>query len=146
MLRPRKDLKLLVEADTFGANLVRAYLQLVSILAAICAFAVFLGSFLGRTVAVFSCVVMLFVGAVSSDVIVSYPDQLESDRVDRISLAITRAVELASRPLSSLNPVAALSADECVEPLQTAQVIAIDGLAIPIVFSLLAAFAISRAS
>lgn len=146
MLRPRKDLKLLFEADSFAANLVRAYVQLVSILAAICAFAVFLGSFLGRTVAVFSCMVMLFVGAVSSDVIVSYPDQLESDRIDRISLAVTRAVELVSRPLSSLSPVAALSADECVEPSQTALVVVLDGLAIPIVFSLLAAFAISRTS
>ena len=87
---------------------------------------------------------MLFVGAVSSDVIVSYPDQLESDRIDRISLAITRAVELASRPLSSLSPIAALSADECVEPRQTALVVAIDGLAIPTILSLLAAFAISR--
>lgn len=144
MLRPRRDVKLLVAADSFAANLARAYLQLLSILAAICAFAVFLGSWLGRTVAVFTCMVMLFVGAVSSDVIVSYPDQLESDRIDRISLAITRAVELASRPLSSLSPIAALSADECVEPRQTALVVAIDGLAIPTILSLLAAFAISR--
>ena len=144
MLRPRRDIKLLIAADSFGANMLRAYLQLGAILAAICAFAVFLGSFLGRTVAVFSCMVMLFVGAVSSDVIVSYPDQLESDRIDRISLAITRAVELASRPLSSLSPIAALSNDECVEPAQTAMVIALDGFAIPMVFSLLCAFAISR--
>lgn len=146
MLRPRKDIKLLIEADSFGANAIRAYLQLVSILSAICAFAVFLGSFLGRTVAVFSCMVMLFVGAVSSDVIVSYPDELESDRVDRISLAITRTVEMASRPLNSFSPVTALANDECVEPSQTALVIALDGIAIPLLFSLLCAFAISRTS
>lgn len=144
MLRPRKDIKLLIAADSFGANICRAYLQLVSMLAAICAFAVFLGSCLGRTVAVFTCIVMLFVGAVSSDVIVSYPDQLESDRVDRISLAITRAVEMVSRPLSSLSPVSALAADECVEPRQTAFVVLFDGIAIPLLFALLAAFAISR--
>lgn len=144
MLRPRRDLKLLVAADSFGANLARAYVQMLSILAAICAFAVFLGSCLGRTVAVFSCMVLLFVGAVSSDVIVSYPDQLESDRIDRISLAITRAVELASRPLSSLSPISALANDECVEPRQTLAVAALDGVAIPLAFSLLCAFAISR--
>lgn len=144
MLRPRKDVKLLVAADSFGANLVRAYLQMVAILAAICAFAVFLGACLGRTVAVFACFVMLFVGAVSSDVIVSYPDQLETDRIDRVSLAITRTVELAARPLSSLNPVSALASDECVEPAQTAFAVAVDGVAIPIVLSLLAAIAVSR--
>lgn len=144
MYRPRRDIKLLVAADSFGANILRAYAQLVSILAAICAFAIFLGSCLGRTVAVFSCMVMLFVGAVSSDVILSYPDQLETDKIDRISLAITRAVEFASRPLNSFSPIAALADDECVEPVQTVVVFALDGLAIPILFALLCAFTIPR--
>ena len=146
MLRPRKDIKILVPADSFGANMLRAYLQLVSILAAICAFAVFLGSCLGRTVAVFSCMVMLFVGAVSSDVIVSYPDQLESDRIDRISLAITRTVEMASRPLSSFSPVSSLANDECIEPVQAALVFALDGIVIPVLFAFFCAVAIPRKS
>ena len=144
MLRPRMDVKLLVAADSFAWNLMRAFFQLVAILAAICAFAMFLGSFLGRTVAIFTCFVMLFSGAISSDVIESYPDQLESDNIDHISLAVTRSVELVSRPLSALNPISSLAADECIEPRQTAFVAIFDGLALPLAFSLLAAFAMVR--
>ncbi len=145
MLRPRKDLKLLAAADSFAWNMVRAWLQLSAMLATVCAFAVFLGSCLGRTVAVFTCGVMLFTGAASSDIIESYPDQLEENRVDRISLAVTRAVEFVCRPVFSLHPVAALADDECVAPAETLQAVAIDAFAIPALLALLSALAMAYA-
>ncbi len=144
MLRPRKDIVLLAGADSFGANLFRAWLELVSMLASLVAFAVFLGSGLGRSVAVFTCVAFMFVVVVSGDVIEQYPDQFENDRVDRIGLAITRAVEFASRPVNSLRPLSALSSGECVEKEEAAMVVAMDAVLIPVVFAFLAAFILSR--
>ena len=119
MLRPRKDINILVEADSFAANLLRTYVQLVASLFTLVAFAVFLGAGLGRPVAVFTCIAFLFAAAVAGDVIEQYPDSLESDRIDRIGLAITRTVYSAARPVAALKPLCALAADECVESSAT---------------------------
>jgi len=143
MLRPRKDIKLLSGADSFRMNLLRAYLELVSMLSATIAFAVFLGAGLGRPVAVFTCITFMFVSFASSDIIGQYPDQFETDNVDRIGLALTRAVEYASRPVNSLHPLASLSADECIEPGEAIPVALVDMVLLPLLFALLSSFAIS---
>ena len=144
MLRPRRDINLLVAADSFVANLVRAYIQLVAALATLVAFAVFLGAGLGRPVAIFTCLAFLFAAYVSDDVIEQYPDSLETDRIDRVGLAITRTVEAAAHPVASLHPLSSLSADECVEPLETARVAFVDGLLLPLLLALVSGFIVSR--
>ena len=144
MLRPRQDVELLVEADSFKWNLLRAWLELVSILGAATAFAVFLSAALGRGVAVFTLVGTLLVAFVSSDVIERYPDQLETEKVDRIGLMITRTAETVTRPVAALSPLGALSADERIEPEETARAIAVDGFIFPLVFALLSGLVISR--
>lgn len=144
MLRPRRDINLLVKADSFGWNIVRAYLELVSILALTISFGVFLGAGLGRSVAVFTMVSAIFVSVASSDIIELYPDQLEKDSKDSVGLAITRTVERMTRPAVSLRPLAALAADERVEPREVASAIAMDIVAFPFILSLLSAFAIVR--
>jgi len=144
MLRPRRDINLLVRADAFGWNLLRAYAQLVSMLAALLAFATFLGSGLGRAVAVFTCLAVLFVSAVSDDVIAQYPDPLESDRTDRIGLAITRAVSSASQSVASLSPLSALSQDACVETRETLFALLRNLVGLPLLFALLSGLAIAK--
>ncbi len=144
MLRPRKDINLLVEADSFAANLLRTYVQLVASLFTLVAFAVFLGAGLGRPVAVFTCIAFLFAAAVAGDVIEQYPDSLESDRIDRIGLAITRTVYSAARPVAALKPLCALAADECVESSATLRMALGDIVLLPLLLAFASALILSR--
>lgn len=144
MLRPRRDINLLVEADSFFCNLLRAYFELLAVATLTIAFAMLLGAGLGRSVAVFTCISFIFASVVSGDVIEQYPDQLETDRVDRIGLAITRAVQFASRPVASLHPLASLASDEMVETGETLEVFALDALLLPLLASLLSAAIMRR--
>lgn len=142
MLRPRRDIQLLVEADSFAANLVRSAIEIFAMLSAMIGFAVFLGAGLGRSVAVFTMMAFMFVSVASDDVLNQYPDQFETDKVDRIGLAITRAVDFAARPVASLRPVSALAADECIETGELAMALAVDAFMFPVLFALLSALAI----
>lgn len=139
MLRPRKDVNLLVAGDAFGCNLLRAYVELVSILALIVSVGVFLSAGLGRPVAIFVAFVTLIVSEMSPSVIEQYPDELETKFVDRIGLVITRVAAEMTRPISALSPLDALAKDECVEPREVLQTVAIDLMLAPLVLSLLAA-------
>lgn len=141
MLRPRKDIKFLAEGDAFWMNLVRAYLELVSVIALLTAFAVFLSACLGRPVALFTATVALVVGEMSPSVVSQYPDMLETDRLDRIGLALTRAAAGITRPVSSLSPLGSLAKDECIEPEEVFRALAVNMLALPVALALLAALA-----
>lgn len=144
MLRPRKDINLLVGADRFWCNLVRAWLELVSILTLLIAVGVFLSAGLGRPVALFVALSVLLAGEMSPSVISQYPDELETRTVDRIGLALTRFSAELTRPFSSLTPLESLSKDECVESAEVLRVVAFDCLAAPFFFCMLAAFLMPR--
>lgn len=144
LLRPRKDIQILVPADGFMANLLRAYLQLVSLLTLMAAFSVALSAFLGRPVAVFVAVVTLVLAEMSPSVIEQYPDELETDRVDAIGLFLSRLAVEATHPVSAVNPVEKLAEKECVEWRETVKVLAMDAVLLPIMLALLAALAIPR--
>ena len=144
MLRPRKDLNVLVEADAFGWNLLRAYAALVAILALVVSFGLFLSAGLGRPVAVFVAFVTLAVSEMSPSVVEQYPDELETNLVDRIGLHITRFAAAATRPVSAASPIEALSKDECVERGAVLRLFLADAFAVPLLLSLLAAFALPR--
>jgi len=144
MLRPRRDIALLLPADAFAANLVRAWLELVALLTFVIAFGVFLGACLARPVALFTALVLLIVGEISPSVIDQYPDALEANAIDRMGLAITRVVAAVARPCSALTPLQALSSDECVEPAEAAGALVADAIALPAFLALLAAFALPR--
>jgi len=139
MLRPRRDLNLLVSADSFAANAFRAYLEMVGALAAVVAFGVFLGAGLGRPVALFVAMAVLIVGEMSPSVVDQYPDQLETDPLDRIGLALSRFAAEVTHPISSLAPAEALSKDECVEVSEVVRILFIDLLAVPLLLALLSA-------
>ena len=144
MIRPRRDLNLLIPADTFGWNLVRAAIVMVAVLALVISFGVLLSSALGRPVALFVAFVVLIVGEMSPSVIEQYPDELETNAVDRIGLVIARFAAQASRPVSALAPSGALARGECVEPRKVAEAVALDLLLLPVLLSMLAAFALPR--
>jgi len=144
MLRPRKDLNLLVPADSFLANLVRTYLGLVAVLALVIAVGMFLSASLSRPVALFVALVVLAVSEMSPSVIEQYPDSLESDRLDRIGLTITRFAAELTHPVSALSPLEALSKDECVEFRVIVRTLALNLVLMPIVFALLSALVMPR--
>ena len=144
MLRPRKDINLLVPADAFGWNLMRASVVLVTILAFVISLGVFLSAGLGRPVAMFVAFVMLIVSEMSPSVVEQYPDELETKFVDRIGLYITRFAAEVTRPVSAAAPLEALAKDECVEPTAMLRLAAADLLVVPLFLSLLAALILPR--
>ena len=144
MLRPRKDINLLVPADGFGWNLIRAYVVLVAILSFVISLGLFLSAGLGRPVAMFVAFVMLIVSEMSPSVVQQYPDELETKLVDRIGLHITRFAAEVTRPVSAAAPLEALAKDECVEPTAKLRHAAAELLAVPLILSLLAALVLPR--
>ena len=144
MLRPRKDINLLVPADAFGWNLLRTFVVLVAILAFVVSLGVFLSAGLGRPVAMFVAFVTLIVSEMSPSVVEQYPDELETKLVDRIGLHITRFVTEATRPVSSAAPLDALAKDECVELKIVLRLAAIDFLVVPLLLALLSALLLPR--
>ena len=144
MLRPRKDINLLVPADAFGWNLLRAYVVLVAILAFVISLGTFLSAGLGRPVAMFVAFVTLIVSEMSPSVVQQYPDELETSIVDRIGLHITRFAAEVTRPVSSAAPLEALAKDECVEPESVGRLAAADFLLMPLLLSLLSGFILPR--
>ena len=144
MLRPRKDLNLLVAADGFLANLFRAWLELCAILTLLVSAGVFLSAGLGRPVALFVAISVLIAGEMSPSVIQQYPDELETKAVDRIGLMLTRLSAEATRPFSALSPLESLSKDECVEPKEVVEVLLANCIVIPAIFCLLSAFLMPR--
>lgn len=144
MLRPRRDIHLLVSADAFGWNLLRAYVELVAILALVVSFGLFLSAGLGQPVALFVAFVALAVSEMSPSVVAQYPDELETKMVDRIGLVITRFAADVTKPVSSLSPLEALAKDECVEPRDVLSLVATDLIALPLVLALLSTLVIPR--
>ena len=144
MLRPRKDISLLLPADAFGFNLLRACLVLLAILSLVVSFGLFLSAGLGRPVALFVALVTLVVGEMSPSVLDQYPDELGANFADRIGLFITRVAVDVTSPISSAKPLESLANDECVEPAAVLRALLQDALALPLLLSLLSALVIPR--
>ena len=144
MLRPRRDLNVLVRADSFLANLVRAYVTLVAILSLVVSFGLLLGAGLGRPVAVFVAFVTLAVGEMSPSVVEQYPDELDPKARDEVGLVIARFAASVTRPVSAASPLEALAKDECVEPARVRALCLANLVALPLALSFLAAFVLPR--
>ena len=117
---------------------------MVAILSLVVAFGTLLSSCLGRPVALFVASVALVISEMSPSVVEQYPDELETDAVDRIGLYITRFAADVTRPVSSLSPLEKLAKDECVEPGETVRLAVSNLLVLPALLSLLAAFLLPR--
>ncbi len=141
---PRRDLALLVRADSFAWNALRAWLVLTAIVAVAVAMGVFLGASLGRGVAVFCVMAILAASVVSPAALEEYPDPLAATRADRLSLRLTDFSAWITSPLNAYTPVSWLEADECVERRDVARASFAGFAAYPLVLALLAGFAMSR--
>ena len=144
MLRPRKDINVLLPADAFGFNLLRAFLVLLAILSLVVSFGLFLSAGLGRPVALFVALVTLIVGEMSPSVLEQYPEELGANVTDRIGLFITRVAVEATSPISSATPLESLANDECVEPKAVVRSLVLDAVALPLILAFLSALVIPR--
>lgn len=144
MLRPRRDVEILIPADGFKANLLRTYLELSALLTLLIAFSVSLGAVLSRPVAVFTAVVTLVLAEMSPSVIEQYPDELETDKADAIGLFLTRIAAEATHPVSGIDPLEKLAAKECVEWSETLRTAASHALLLPLAMMALASLALPR--
>lgn len=140
MLRPRRDISLLVPADSFRWNLLRAYLLLVSLLSAVLALGVLLGTSLGRPVATFTALVLLLIAEMSPSVIERYPGEVGEDRFDRLGLAVSRIAVTLSHPFTGSSPLESLSRDICIERGEVVRALVLRGGMIPLALLLFAAF------
>ena len=144
MLRPRRDVNVLVRADSFAWNLLRAYATLVAILALVVSFGLLLGAGLGRPVAVFVAFVTLAVGEMSPSIVEQYPDELDPKASDQLGLVITRFAASVTRPISAASPLESLAKNECVEPANVRALCLANLVAIPLALSLLAALVLPK--
>ena len=144
MLRPRRDINLLAPADGLGWNLVRAYVELLGLLVLLISLGVFLGAGLGQAPALFTAFVILLLSEVSPSVVDQYPDQLETNTVDRIGLSITRMAAEATHPLSTLTPLTKLAEDERVETREVVRASCLNLLVLPLIFAFLSALVLPR--
>lgn len=144
MIRPRKDIHLLEEADEFWKNAIRAYVELVAVLALLIAFGVLLSAGLGRPVALFTAIVVMVVAEMSPSVVNQYPDALETKVVDRVGLQVTRLVVEATKPLTALTPLTALSNDECIEMDEVVKTVFYDCIVMSLVLAMLAAIVMPK--
>jgi len=144
MLRPRRDLNLLVPADAFAWNVLRAWLELTAILGIVIAFGLFLSAGLGRPVAIFVAFSALALSEMSPSVVEQYPDEFGASLADRVGLAITRVTAEVTRPIANLSPLEPLAKDECIEPREVLRLVAIDLVALPILLALFAGWVMPR--
>ena len=144
MLRPRMDVDLMLPGDAFGWNLLRGYGLMVALVLVTVSFGVFLGAGLGRPVALFVAMVALAVGEMGPSVVDRCPEEIGSERSERIGLAITRVASAITHPVSALSPLEPLSRDECVEPAAVGRALLWGGLAVPLLFAFLSGLVLPR--
>ncbi len=135
---------MLVEADSFGWNIFRAWIVLTSLVALLVALAVFLGAALSRSVAIFVTMSLLFIMSVSPALIETYPDPSAFDTLDRISLRLTEFAAHATRPLSAYAPIAALASTSAIESREVASAALWNLVVLPLVFSVLSGLVMVR--
>ena len=144
MLRPRRDIELLLPADSFLSNLFRSTLQSLAILALLAAFGVFLSAALSRPVAIFTALVVLVVALMAPDTLDQFTEELEVPLGDRIGLAFSRGVACMTSAFMTPSPVSDLATGRCIEWADLAQTLLEDLLVLPAVFLSLSALVVRR--
>ena len=142
-INPRRDLHLLVAAGGAGANLVRAWLELVCILAAAVSLSAFLGAALGRSVATFAAMAYLFASVVGPSVTEDRPDPMTMSRTERFTMGVADFSSALSWPMNACSPISAVESGECVESGEAARAAAVSLVLFPLGFALLAGLAMS---
>ena len=139
MLRPRRDMEILLPADSFQANLFRATLQSFATIALLAAFGIFLSAALSRPVAVFTALVLVAVALMAPSAIEQFPDELDVSLANRIGLALSRGVAFLTASFAGPSPVSDMAESRCIEWSALARTLVVDVLALPMMFLGLAA-------
>lgn len=143
-LCPRRDIHLLVRADSFGANVFRAWLELTAILALVVSVAMLMGACLSRSVSVYVVLSLLFMSLVCPTLIDEYPDPTNLEWIDRASLRLTDVAARATRPLAAYTPIAQLESASCIEWEEVRGAIGWNLCLIPLLCSLLSGLLMVR--
>ena len=144
MLRPRRDLELLLPADSFLANLIRSTLQTLAVMSLLAAFGIFLSAALSRPVAIFTALVALVVALMAPDTLDQFPEALDMSLGDRIGLTLTRGVTLVTGAFVAPSPVADLATGRCIEWAALGRTLLEDVFVWPAVFLALSAMLVRR--
>ncbi len=115
MIRPRRDLEILVPADSFTCNLVRAGLQMIVQIAFLAAFGLFLSSALSGPVAIFTALTGLMIALMAPGVITQFPNELDIPLSDRIGLILSQGVFTLTSFISEPAPVEYLATSRAIE-------------------------------
>ncbi len=144
MLRPRRDLEVLAPADSFWMNLLRAQLEVLSLASLLAAYGIFLSAALSRPVAVFTAITSLAVVMMVPSVIIQFPDEFHASLADRIGLAISRCVQMATSSISMPSPISDLATGRAVEWRDLLRMSAGNFVVLPFVLLVLASFIVRR--
>ena len=144
MLRPRRDLEVLVPADSFGINLARAVVQMLVVTALLSAFGLFLSSAFSRTVSIFTSLVTVAVALMAPSVVMQFPDEIETTFSNKIGLLITRTVYAFTSTAGEMEPVSALATDTCIEWGELLKCALVSGVLLPLLLLVATALVVRR--
>ncbi len=153
MVQPRKGLILMLGAGRIELNMLRAYAELLSILALLLAVGLALGSFFSLPVSVFAAA-CLVISVMASSYAVGDPDLLDADSLRSLpplrrlqfhtSVVVTRSLAALSAPALRPAPLAHLSSSEWVPLGELLHALAGNGIALPLVLALLSSLHLAR--
>ncbi len=144
MVRPRRDVELLLPADSFVWNAVRASAVMLSLAAFLAALGMFLSSALSKPTALFTGLSLVVVTLMSPSVVERYPDTFDANLIDKIGLSISRFIAGVTGGLSDVSPVADLAASRCVEWTLAVRTLSANGLLLSGILLACAALVIRR--
>ena len=153
MVQPRQGLVLMLKAGRVELNMLRAYSELLSILALLLAVGLTLGSFFSLPVSVFAAA-CLVVSVIASSYAVSDPDILDSDSIGGMpplrrfqfhaSVIVTRSIAAVSGPALRPTPLSHISSSEWVPPGEMLRALTGNGLLLPLALALLSSLHLAR--
>ena len=153
LVQPRQGLFLLIRAGSLEANMVRAFVILLSLLALLLALGLTAGSVFSLPVAVFTTT-CLIVSVLASAYVMSDPDILDpevlatSALLPRIqflaSATMTKTLAAASAPALTPSPLSHLSSSEWISSREILLALAGNAIALPALLALLASLYLAR--
>jgi ABC-type transport system involved in multi-copper enzyme maturation permease subunit len=144
MLRPRRDMELLVPGDSFKANSIRASLEMLALAGLLAAFGLFLSAALSRPVALFTAAVLLAATMMAPDAVSQFPDEFNATTGEKVGLAISRAVMIFSSAFSDVSPVSDLASGKAIVSSGLFRAMMVDLVLLPAPLLALAAFLLRR--
>ena len=153
LVQPRQGLFLLLRAGSLEANMARAYLVILSLLALLLALGLTAGAFFSLPVAIFATT-CLIVSVLTSAYVMSDPDILDPETLARqpllprveyyTSAAVTKTLATASATALTPAPLSHLSSSEWISPEEILHALVGNALALPAILALFSSLHLAR--